>query len=87
MAAKRDGRRRDGRRRTSAANGKLGGRPRLVLDWTLHDALLAEGIDDRALAIRWGLSLRTLRRRRAERQAAAEQRRDQTLQEIADLCR
>jgi len=62
----------DGRARTSAVNGKCGGRPRGAgvkhVDWAKYQRLEFDGLPMETIARHLGVSVRTFKRRRAERQ-------------------
>jgi hypothetical protein len=62
----------DGRARTSAVNGKCGGRPRgagvKLVDWGKYQRLGFEGLPMETIARQLGVSVRTFKRRRAELQ-------------------
>jgi hypothetical protein len=58
----------DGRARTSAANGALGGRPRIRLDHGQWERPFFEGRFNKDIADKLGISIRTLQRRKRQRQ-------------------
>lgn len=60
----------DGRAVTSAVNGaRSNGRPRARLDWEKWNRLAFTGASDKDIARALGISRRTLKRRKADRQA------------------
>jgi hypothetical protein len=58
----------DGRARTSATNGKRGGRRRIRIDHREWERLFLGGTLNRDTARQLGVSVRTLQRRKADRQ-------------------
>jgi len=62
----------DGRARTSPINAKLGGRPKgsgvKLVDWGKYQRLGFDGLPMETIARHLGVSVRTFKRRRAERQ-------------------
>ncbi len=60
----------DGRAITSAGNGaRSHGRPRVRMDWAKWNRLAMDGASDKDIARALGISRRTLKRRKADRQA------------------
>jgi DNA invertase Pin-like site-specific DNA recombinase len=62
----------DARKRTSPLNGLRGGRPRgsgvKTVDWRVYMCLGLDGSPDTTIAKALGISVRTFKRRKAERQ-------------------